>query len=76
MIGWKFSDWISAGGSGRYFGWKFWNSPRLGESDIFLLGSVKVRSSGGADGDVVGRSEIEFHSVKRTGLGLVNVQIG
>ena len=68
-----FFDWTLAGGSGRNFGWNFWNGPRLGESEEFMVGKRESEVLGGADGDVVRRSERGCHSFKRTGPGLVNV---
>ena len=69
-------DWTLAGGSGGDFGWKFWNGPRLGESEGFLVGKRDSEALSETDGDVFGRSKIGCPLVKRTGPGLVNVWNG
>ena len=51
------------------------NSPRLGESEGFLIGKREGEALGGADEDLVGRSERRCHLVKRTGPGLANLWI-
>ena len=76
MVEWNFSDWNLAGISRRNFGWKFWNGPRLGESDRFLVGKHESEALGGAGGDVVGRSKRGCYSIKWTDLGLANVWFG
>ena len=75
--GWSdFFDWTPAGRYRRNFGWKFWNSPRLGESEGFFVGNRESEALSETGGDVFGRSERGCHSVKRTGPGLVNVRNG
>ena len=74
--GWLGFFWTLSGGSGRGFDQKFWNSPWLRESEEFLVGKSEGEALKGADRDVVRRSEIGCHSVKRTDPGLVNVWIG
>ena len=75
--GWsEIFDCTLAGGSGRNFGWKCWNSPRLGESEYFLVGKRESEALSEIDGDVVGWSKRGCLFVKRTGPGLVNVWNG
>ena len=69
-------DMTPAGGSGRNFGWKFWNGPRLGDPEGILVGKRESEALGETYGDVVGRSKRGCHPVKRTGLDLANVWIG
>ena len=66
-------DWTLAAGSGRNFGWKFWNDLRLGESEGFLVGKRESEALGEIYADVVGWSKREFPSIKRMGPGLENV---
>ena len=42
-------DWTPDGGSGRNFRWKFCNSPRLGESEGFLVGKCEREAIGQTD---------------------------
>ena len=48
----------------------------MGESEGFLVGKRESEALGKTDGDVVEQSERGCHSIKRTGLGLVNVWNG
>ena len=48
----------------------------MGESEGFLVGKRESEALGKTDGDVVEQSERGCHSIKRTGLGLVNVPNG
>ena len=66
----------SGGGIRKGFWLEIWNSPRLGESEMFLVGKREGGTLGGAGGDLFRRSERGCHLAKRTGPGLVNVRIG
>ena len=69
-------DWTLAGGSGGDFGWKFWNGPRLGELEEFLVRKREIDALGETGGYVVRRSERGCPSVKRTVPRFVNVWNG
>ena len=58
------------------FGWKIWNGPRPGKSEGFLVGKHESEALGETDGDVVGRSNRRYHSVKRIYPGLMNERNG
>ena len=58
---------------------EFWlellKRPPAGGIRRILVGKRESEALGRADGDVVGRSKIGYHSFKQTGPGLVNVLI-
>ena len=76
MVDQKISTLTPAGVIRKEFWLGFLEWPRLGESDRFLVGKHESEALGKNGGDVVERSKIGCPSVKRTGLGLMNVWNG